>query len=348
MTRSPLRGALIGCGFFAENHMHAWAGLADADIVALCDRDIARARAMAERFGIAETYADAAEMFAACPLDFADIATTVESHRPLVELAVRHVATVICQKPFAETLADGRAMVAAAEVAGAHLIVHENFRWQAPLVTLKAHVDAGRIGTPAWARVSFRHGYDNYVNQPYLKQIDRFAIMDVGLHLFDVARWLMGEVADVACTTQRRNESVHAEDTFTALLRHVGGGVAICDCTFDAKLDPEPFPGTAVTVEGDAGTVAVDAFGRLTLMSPGQHRVEETAPPMPPWGGAPWGMVQDSVVNFESHAIDVMRGRAAPQPSGADNLATLAVAFAAYDAADGRRVVRPEPTDAVR
>ena len=53
--------------------------------------------------------------------DGADVAfisaTTAASHRPLVELAVRHAKTVICQKPFAENLADAEAMVAAAQAA---------------------------------------------------------------------------------------------------------------------------------------------------------------------------------------------------------------------------------------
>lgn len=34
-----LKGALIGCGFFAQNHLHAWRDVDDAKIVALCDCD---------------------------------------------------------------------------------------------------------------------------------------------------------------------------------------------------------------------------------------------------------------------------------------------------------------------
>jgi predicted dehydrogenase len=46
-----LRGALIGCGFFAANHMRAWADLSGAGIVAVCDRDPAKADAFAAEFG---------------------------------------------------------------------------------------------------------------------------------------------------------------------------------------------------------------------------------------------------------------------------------------------------------
>jgi predicted dehydrogenase len=130
MTTAPLRGVLIGCGFFARNHMHGWKGLEGVEIAAVCDRDPARAAAMARDFGVPRIYVDAGEMLQSERPDFADIATTVESHRPLVELFCGAGVASICQKPFAETFAEGKAMVAAADRAGVPLLVHENFRWQ--------------------------------------------------------------------------------------------------------------------------------------------------------------------------------------------------------------------------
>ena len=112
---SDFRGVLIGCGFFARNHMHGWAAARGARIVAVCDRDPARAEAFARDFG-AEPYGDAAAALAAVRPDFVDVATTVETHRPLVELALGAGALTVCQKPFAPTWADGLAMVAAAHL----------------------------------------------------------------------------------------------------------------------------------------------------------------------------------------------------------------------------------------
>jgi len=103
---AELRGALIGCGFFAVNQMHAWRDIEGASIVAVCDRDAERLCIVGDQFGIAKRYTDAAELFASERLDFVDIATTAPSHRPLVEMAARYRVPVICQKPFAPTLAD--------------------------------------------------------------------------------------------------------------------------------------------------------------------------------------------------------------------------------------------------
>src|SRR6267154_2325087 len=84
LMASIYRGALIGCGFFARNHMEAWRREPRAEIVAVCDLDPARARAMASRFGIERVYADAADMLKSETLDFVDVATTAPSHRQLV------------------------------------------------------------------------------------------------------------------------------------------------------------------------------------------------------------------------------------------------------------------------
>ncbi len=335
-----LRGALIGCGFFARNHMHGWAEAEGAEIIAVCDLDRTRAEAMAKDFGVSAVYTDADEMLRAERPDFADVATTVESHRPLVELCLTHGAATICQKPFSETYADGKAMVDAAQRAGRPLLVHENFRWQLPLIRLQEQVADGAIGPVHFARLSFRHGYDVYSNQPYLAEVERFALMDVGLHLFDVARFVLGDAVDISCRTQSLKPGIAGEDAFLATLRHESGAVSSIECSFFSKIAPEPFPQTLAWIEGSRGTLELTFDYRLRLHRDGA--VTETAcePEVPAWGAPPWHVVQDSVAAFERHVVEVLRGAAEPQPSGAHNLGTLSMALAAYRAAETGETVR--------
>src|SRR5262245_9720994 len=128
-----LRGAVIGCGFFAINHLHGWRDAKGASIVAICDRSEERLELAGQAFGVAARYVDAAQMLEKERLDFVDIATTAPSHRALAELAASHKVAVICQKPLAPGLADAEAIVAACERAKVPLMVHENFRWQSPI-----------------------------------------------------------------------------------------------------------------------------------------------------------------------------------------------------------------------
>jgi predicted dehydrogenase len=335
-----MRGALVGCGFFARNHLAAWRALG-VDMV-LCDRVEDRARALGAEFGLDAVWTDAAAMLAAEAVDFVDIATTVESHRPLVELCAAARRPTICQKPFALDLADGHAMVVAAAAAGVPLAVHENFRWQTPMLALRAALDANAVGRPHYARISFRHGFDIYANQPYLATEPRLALVDVGVHVIDLARFFLGEVTRVYCRTQRLNPRVRGEDAATLLLDHADGAVSTIEISFFSKLDPDPFPETLVRIEGDAGTLDLDQGYRLTTVSGGRKSVRSVEPPLPPWGAKPWHGIQDSVANFEAHVLDCLRDGTEPRPSGADNLKTLALVFAAYDsAASGQAVATP-------
>ncbi len=328
------RGVLIGCGFFARNHMNGWADADGAEIVAVCDLDRAKAEAMAADFGVGAVFTDAAAMLAAERPDFVDVATTVEAHRALVELALAHGAATVCQKPFAETYADGHAMVEAAARADRPLLVHENFRWQLPLIELRRRLHADEIGAPTFARISFRHGYDVYAGQPYLAKADRFALMDVGLHLFDVARFLLGDARNIHCRTQRLKPEIAGEDSFLATLVHQNGAISSVECSFWSKIAPEPFPQTLIWLEGRRGTLELTFDYRLRVHHGGAVEEIDVEPPVPSWGERPWHVVQASVAAFEQHVVDVLSGFAEPQPSGAHNLTTLAMALAAYRSAE--------------
>lgn len=343
MTK-PLRGALIGCGFFANNHLHAWKSIDGVELVAVCDVDPARARAAAAGFGVAGVYADAAAMLATEKPDFVDIATTSASHRMLVELAAAHGVAAICQKPFADTLEDAGAMVAACARAKVPLMVHENFRWQRPYRVMGEMVDADALGRLNFARFSFRHGYDNYVNQPYLAEIERFTIMDVGLHVYDLARRFLGEAESLFCRTQRLNPRVRGEDSFHATLRHASGAVSICDVSFWSKLRPEPFPQALAVIEGDAATLELRQGYRLIVHREDGAQEIDVEPEAPAWAERPWHVVQESVVATQAHFIDCLRSGAEPRPSGADNLRTLALALASYDSAEQDRALRIDGT----
>ncbi len=339
---APLRGAVIGCGFFAQNHLHAWNDIADVQLVAVCDKDAAKAAAAAERFGVPAHYADAAAMLAREALDFVDVATTMPSHRPLVELAARHRVPVIVQKPFAPTWEDCVAMVAACAAAEVPLMVHENFRFQAPLIAVREAVAAGTIGAPHFGRISFRTNYDVFANQPYLALEERLIILDLGIHLLDVARVLFGEVETIACRTQRVRPNVRAEDMATMLLHHKSGATSIVDCSYSSRLASDPFPQTLVHLEGPQGSIALLEGYRLRVTGPAGTTERDVATPLLAWTSQPWHVAQESVLNTQRHWVASLRAGRAPETSGADNLRTYALVTAAYRAAAERRAVMPE------
>ncbi|WP_370160522.1 Gfo/Idh/MocA family protein [Limimaricola soesokkakensis] len=333
-----MRGALIGCGFFAQNQLHAWRDIEGVEIVALCDRDPERLKRSGADFGIDKHYMDAAEMLATEHLDFVDIATTAPTHRLLVEQALRAGAHVICQKPFAETMADARAMVATAQATGLTLMVHENFRWQSPVRRVIELLREGAIGTPFFARVSFRSGYDVYSGQPYLAEGERFIIEDLGIHILDIARALLGDAVRISATTRRVNPRIRGEDVATMLLEHEGGATSVVDCSYASRRARESFPETAIEIDGELGTLKLEPGYRLVIECDGET-VEDVAPTLLPWAERPWHNIQESVAIIQRHFIDCLGAGRAPETSAADNLHTLALVEAAYVSAAEKRIV---------
>ncbi len=333
MADKILRGALIGCGFFAQNHLHAWRDLEGVEIVALCDADAERLDLSGKAFGISHLYSDAATMLAYERLDFVDIATTVNSHRVLVEMAAQAGVGVICQKPFAASLAEAHAMAACCARAGVPLMVHENFRWQTPILALRSALEERVIGQAFWGRVSFRSAYDVYSGQPYLATDERFIIQDLGIHILDIARCLFGDVAQLSATTRRVNPKIAGEDVATILSTHRNGITSVVDCSYATQLAQDPFPQTLVEIDGAEGTLRLLPGYRLQIHNQSGTTTIDCQPPLLPWAEYPWHNIQGSVFNIQQHWVECLRQGHEPATSGRDNLQTLALVEAAYQSA---------------
>ena len=335
------RAALVGCGFFADNHLNAWRDLRDrCEVVAVCDLDHVKAHSAAQRFGIPGVYTDFEGMLTEKKPGFVDIVTTAPSHRPLVEICARHGIPAVVQKPLAPDWAEACAAVEAMEKAGLPMMVHENFRFQRPLLRAREVLVSGAIGRPTWSRISFRCGYDIYAGQPYLAEVERNIILDLGIHLLDLARAFFGEVDKVFCRTQRIRPDIAGEDMATILLHHRNGAVSVVDFTYASRQSPDPFPQTLVHLEGETGSIRLEDRYRMIVTTPDGATTESVAPTPSAWGKEPWLLTQDAVITTQAHWLDSLDAGREPETSGADNLRTFALVEAAYrSAAQGIDVV---------
>ena len=338
---------LIGCGFFAQNHLHAWTDLKPegADLVAVCDLDPARARTAGETFG-ARWYTDAARMLAEEQLGLVDIATQMQTHLPPVELTLGRRIPTIVQKPFGQDLGEVRRMVSLARQTGTFLAVHENFRFQLPQLRIAEIIASGAIGNVTWGRISFRTGYDIYAGQPYLARQERFVLIDLGVHVLDLARFHLGEVEHVTAELQHRNPAAIGEDTATMLLRHASGAVSVVECTYGSRRLPDSFPETLVEIEGDKGAIVSRIGSRIEITSNGATHEIDADPPVLPWAERPWHIAQDSVLRTNRHMLQAVQAGRPAATSADDNFRTFALVEAAYDTAGKVKPAAPDGTAA--
>ena len=103
-----IKVAVIGCGFYAQNHLHAWKDLAKkgAVLVAVCDLDSEKAKACGNKFDAA-WYTDARGMLSSEEIHLVDIVTQMDSHQSLAALAADYGVGAIIQKPLEPNLEVG-------------------------------------------------------------------------------------------------------------------------------------------------------------------------------------------------------------------------------------------------
>jgi D-apiose dehydrogenase len=337
---ADLRFAIVGTGFWARYQLAAWREVPGAVCVALCNRHRLRAGELARAFDVPAIYDDPAEMLRRERLDFLDVITDVATHGPLVHLAAAHGLPVITQKPMATTLAEAAGMVRACREARVPFFVHENWRWQTPIRQLKTELLRGAIGRPFRARMQFCSSFPVFDNQPFLKALAQFILTDVGSHILDAARFLFGEASLLFCQTHRVHPEIQGEDVATVMMTMSDGITVTCEMSYASRLEHERFPETFVSIEGETGSLELgpDYWIRVTTAS-GTH-ARRHPPTRYAWANPAYDLVQASIVPCHANLLAALRGEAAAETTGEDNLKTLQLVFAAYDSARTGQVIR--------
>lgn len=331
---------LIGCGFFAANHASAWEDTPSVKLTAVCDLDQERAQRLVKSLGLqVPIFCDARDLMESGLVDFVDIVTQPSTHYELVLLASRHKMPTIIQKPLSTDLKSAARMVAAMQAAGVPLMVHENFRYQKPIREVSEIVQSGRIGRPTYGRISFRTGHDIIAGQPYLAQEKRFVLADLGVHVLDVARFILGEVERLSAETATIRTDIAGEDSASVLMRHTSGAISVVECSYSSYLAEDHFPQTLASIEGTKGSVTLGPDFQISLKSEKGIERWSAEPKVPSWGTPPWHLIQDSMLRINAHWLDCLALGTESATSGFDNLNTIMLVEAAYDSSVTHRTI---------
>lgn len=330
----PLRGVAVGAGYFSQFHYEAWTRTSGAELVALCDRDGARAEDAARRFHVPKTYADVAAMLDAERPDFIDIITPPDTHRSITMLAAERGVHVLCQKALAPAFAEAGAVVAHAERAGIRFMVHDNFRFQPWHREFRRLLTGGAIGRlhSIACRTRIGDGWqpDAYLaRQPYFRTMPQLLMFETGVHVIDVYRCLGGEVTRVFARLRRLNDGIAGEDAGVVLFEFANGAVGLWDANrYNESLSPDPrYTFGEFLLEGERGAMRLDEEGRMSV-----HRLGERARDHA-YAHDRRGFAGDCVHATLQHFVDGLRTGGPFETGGREYLKTLAVQEAVYASA---------------
>lgn len=203
MTKGELRVGVVGVGGIASGqHLPAWQRLPYVRLVALADLLEDAARYAAEKFHVPHTFTDWRDLIARDDLDIVDICTPNCTHAPIARAALAAGKHVLCEKPLATNVADVRAMQDAARQADKLLMAAQSFRFRSISRQLKALVDGGLLGEIYYARAQWLR---RRFLPPGATFIDRQLsgggpALDLGVHVLDLAYWLMGAPEPLSAT----------------------------------------------------------------------------------------------------------------------------------------------------
>jgi predicted dehydrogenase len=163
-------------------------------------------------------------------IDCVVLATPHTQHRAMVEAAAAAGKHVFCEKPFALSLADASAALAACRKAGVALGVGHNRRLWPSMVKLKELVGSPAFGTVMFAEGNYSHDIlantplDNWRSAP--QETKAGGMTGMGIHLLDGFSFLIGPMARVSALSTRRILPFESGDTTQAMLQFSNGATA--------------------------------------------------------------------------------------------------------------------------
>jgi predicted dehydrogenase len=194
---------VIGLGF-GRAHIPAFQANG-CEVVAVCQRDEAAAHTIADAHGVPQVFARWEDLLERARPEIVVIATPPHLHLAIAEAAFARGAHVLCEKPVAMTVAEGRRMVQAAARAGRIAMTGFNWRFTAAMQTFHDLVAEGAIGRPfhiagRWLGARWAAESAAATWRMDRAQAGHGALGDMGVHVVDMIRWCFGEFARVTAT----------------------------------------------------------------------------------------------------------------------------------------------------
>ncbi len=254
---TKLRFGLVGCGVIHGFHAEVLDYLKDdAELVAVCDVVPERAKAAAEKRGVA-AYTNYKKMLARPDIDAVAIGTPSGLHADMGLLAIKAGKHVIVEKPIDVSLKKADALVKAARAAGLVLMPICQNRYGKGILQLRAWLDEGKLGRIVYGEATVKW----YRSQEYYDSGDwrgtwaldgGGALANQGVHYADQLRWMMGPIKNLSARAATLGHArIQVEDAVTASILFESGAIGTLSATTCA------YPGFASTLEiyGTEGSV---------------------------------------------------------------------------------------------
>ncbi|WP_022930366.1 Gfo/Idh/MocA family protein [Patulibacter americanus] len=292
----PIGVAMLGAAFMGRAHAHALrilggpagpGGPGDAApprLEVLVGRDAERAATAAAGLGFARSTTDWQAAIADPAVHLFDDVGPNDQHAEPIIAAARAGKHVLCEKPLGRTADEAHAMWTAAHEAGVVHATAFNHRWLAAVRHAHDLIAAGRIGAVRHVRVRYLQDWLADPDAPWSWRLSRErsgsgVIGDLGSHLVDLCRHLVGEIDEVSAltrtwTTERPGGTVDVDDSVDATLTFAGGATGTLSAS---RVSHGRVNSLTLEITGESGTILFDLerLNELRLIVAGEPSTEQ-------------------------------------------------------------------------
>ena len=376
MTRRPtLRVALIGYGFMGKAHSNAWRQApryfelpAELRMSTLCGRDGRAVQEAANEFGWEKITTDWRAVVNDPDIDIIDISTPNDSHATIAIAAAEAGKAILCEKPLARDVGEAVRMAEAVRRARVVNMVCHNYRRVPALALAREMIDRGELGERLF---HFRARYaQDWIANPNFPLVWRLrskdagsgSLGDIGSHIIDLGRYLVGEFREVCGTLEtfvkerplpgmrESRGKVTVDDAVSVIGRFRNGALATLEAT---RFAPGRKNALTIEINGSEGSLVFDLeqMNRLGFYSTHDSEeqrgfreiivTERSHPYFEHWWppGHLIGYEHSFVHTMADFVKAVVKGNSAP-PTFADGLANQRVLAAIEQSARDKTWVR--------
>jgi predicted dehydrogenase len=230
-----LKLGIIGAGAITQvAHLPVLRKLKGVEVVAICDTDLPKARALASRFQVRDSYSDIEELLEYEKPDAVAICTPNHLHEPHVLASLAKGAHVLVERPIALTAAGAQRILKQAERHDRVLMVGMNHRYRSDVQTVRSFVQSGELGKVESVRGSWHVFRPSRAQLGWRQRRDEAgggAMLDLGQAVLDLGLWLAGNPTPV-----RISACLYGRDGNRGV-EHSGSALVICEEGVSIFLD---------------------------------------------------------------------------------------------------------------
>ena len=207
--RKTLNVGLVGYKFMGKAHSNAYRQLgiffdasADVTLKAICGREAEALKKAADQFGFESCETSWEALIGRTDIDIIDITSPSNYHKQVAVAAANAKKHVFCEKPLALNASDAKEMLQAAKDNGIKHQIGFNYRFAPAVLAIKNLIASGQLGTIFHFRGRYLQDFIIDPSFPLIWRLDKNvagsgALGDLGAHVIDLARFLVGEFDNV-------------------------------------------------------------------------------------------------------------------------------------------------------